>query len=364
MSDSSMQEKTEEATPRKREEARNDGEVPKSQELNTAVLLLGAALVLSALGPALGASVLSTFKYGLAVAGNGPMDANGTIALVQSVGWKVLAGMTAFCTALASVAFGITTVQARGVISAKPLGPNWGRINPGPNLKQMVGAQPWAELVKSLTKLTIVGIAVYFSLRASWSDMLALSQGSPFALLDVVRRYSVRLLMTAGFSYLVLATADYLYQIWQHEKKLKMTKEEVKQEHKQNEGDPLIKQRLRSMGRAMARRQMFQEVPNADVVITNPTHIAIALRYDPAKADAPVVLAMGQRKIAERIKAIAAQSGVPMVENRPLARALLGSARVGVPIPAELYIAVAEVLAFVIRQRNGGGGRWQGSASA
>src|SRR5690606_28270898 len=114
-----------------------------------------------------------------------------------------------------------------------------------------------------------------------------------FALPMLIRRYTVRLLMTAGLAYLALAIADYLYQLWQHEKNLRMTKEEVKQEHKQNEGDPLIKARLRAMGRALARRQMFQEVPNADVVVTNPTHIAVALKYDPERADAPVVLAMG-----------------------------------------------------------------------
>ena len=139
-----------------------------------------------------------------------------------------------------------------------------------------------------------------------------------------------------------------------------MTKQEVKQEAKQNEGDPLVKARMRSMGRALARKQMMKEVPNADVVVTNPTHIAVALKYDPTTGEAPVVLAMGQRKVAERIKAIAAEAGVPMVENRPLARAMLASCRVGIPIPAELYIAVAEVLAFVIRQR-GGRQRYAGS---
>jgi flagellar biosynthetic protein FlhB len=200
-------------------------------------------------------------------------------------------------------------------------------------------------------KLLIVGVAVYISMKPAVNQTLVLSQQAPFAMLGMIRHFAVRLLMTAGLTYLVMALADYAYQIWQHNKNLRMTKQEVKMEAKQNEGDPLIKQRLRSMGRALARSQMMREVPNADVVITNPTHIAIALKYDPAKADAPVVLAMGQRKVAERIKAIAAESGVPMVENRPLARALLASSRVGIPIPAELYIAVAEVLAFVIRRR-------------
>jgi flagellar biosynthesis protein FlhB len=356
MSDSSMQEKTEEATPRKRQEAHRDGQIPKSQELNTAFLLLGSALVVNAVGPTLGSTVLSAFHHGMIMTGAARMDGPSAIALVQITGWKVLAGLSLFLCSMAGVALGITTIQGRGVLSVKPIEPKWERINPIPNAKRMLGAQPWMDLAKSLFKLLIVGFAVYASLRLAWDEMLTLSQQAPFALLDLVRRYSVRLLMTAGFAYVALALADYAFQIWQHEKNLRMTKQEVKQEHKQSEGDPMIKARLRSMGRALARSQMMREVPNADVVITNPTHIAVAIKYDPSRADAPVVLAMGQRKVAQRIKAIAAGAGVPMVENKPLARALLASSRVGVPIPPELYIAVAEVLAFVIRQRAAAGG--------
>lgn len=353
MADSSMQEKTEDATPRKRDEARRDGKIPRSTEMNTAFLLIGSALVVNAVGPTLGNTVLSAFHHGMIMIGSATLDGPTAIALVQVTGWKVLAGLSLFICSLAGVVLAIGAVQARGTLTTKPLEPKWERINPLPNAKRMLGVQPWMELVKSLLKLVLVGIAVYVSMNLAWNEAIVLAQQAPFALLSFVRRFAVRILMTAGFSYLVLAIIDYGYQLWEHEKNLKMSKEEVKQEHKQNEGDPLMKARLRSMGRSLARRQMMQEVPNADVVITNPTHIAIALRYDPERADAPVVLAMGQRKVAERIKAIAAQAGVPTVENRPLARALLASSRVGVPIPAELYIAVAEVLAFVIRRRGG-----------
>jgi flagellar biosynthesis protein FlhB len=351
MSDSSMQEKTEEATPQKRQEAHRDGKIPKSQELNTAFLLLGSALVTNAVGPTLGATMLAAFHHGMIVATGARLDGPTAIALVQITGWKVLAGLSLFLLSLAGVALSISLVQARGVLSMKPLEPKWERINPLPNAKRMLGTQPWVELVKSLLKLLIVGIAVYVSLRLAWGEAMTLTQQAPFAILGVVRSYAVRLLTTAGVAYLGLALLDYIYQLWQHEQNMKMSKQDVKQEHKQSEGDPMVKARMRAIGRALARRQMMKEVPNADVVITNPTHIAIALKYDPAAADAPVVLAMGQRKVAERIKAIAAEAGVPMVENRPLARALLASSRVGTPIPAELYIAVAEVLAFVIKQR-------------
>lgn len=352
MSKASMADRTEEATPKKREDARNEGNIPRSTELNTAFLLLGSAIVINAAGPTLGTAVLNSFHHGMVMISASSLDNPTLVNIIQVTGWKVLAGLSVFVCSLAAVALAISGVQARGVVTGKPLEPKWERINPLPNARKMLGVQPWSELVKSILKLVLVGLAVYASISAAWDQSILLSQQAPMAMLALVRRYSVKILMTAGFAYLVLAALDYGYQIWQHGKNLRMTKEEVKQEHKQNEGDPLVKARMRSMGRALARKQMMGEVPNADVVITNPTHIAVALRYDPAKAEAPVVLAMGQRKVAERIKAIAAESGVPMIENRPLARALLGSSRVGVPIPAELYVAVAEVLAFVIRRRN------------
>jgi flagellar biosynthesis protein FlhB len=364
MSEASMQERTEEATPKRREDAREKGQIPRSVELNAAMMLLGSALVINALGPALGGTLLSTFQYGIIVAGSGPLDGESAVGLVRGMGWKVLAALTTFVCAMGGVTLAISAAQARGVLATKALEPQWDRMNPLTNLQRMLGAQPWIDLVKSLAKLGIVAFAVHASLKSAWSDAMMLSLTSPFGMLDLVRRYSVKLLMTAGLAYLALAVLDYLYQMWQHDKSLRMTKEEVKLEHKQNEGDPLIKARMRAMGRAMARRQMFQDVPKADVVITNPTHIAVALKYDPQKSDAPVVLAMGQRKIAQRIKALAAESGVPMIENRPLARALLGSARVGESIPAELYVAVAEVLAFVIRERRAGRTTWSGSAHA
>ena len=205
--------------------------------------------------------------------------------------------------------------------------------------------------MKSLFKLLIVTVAVRGAIVAAWPDTMALAAQGPTGLLHVVKQYSVKLLLTAGLCYLGLALFDYVYQIWQHERQLRMSREEIRQEMRQSEGDPLIKQRMRAMGRAFARRQMFRDVPKADVIITNPTHLAVAVKYDPLVAPAPIVIAMGQRKVAERIKAIAKESGVPMIENKPIARALVAKAKVGQMIPSELYLAVAEILAFVIRRR-------------
>lgn len=359
----SMEDRTEAATPKRRQEAHDEGQVPRSQELNTAVLLLGAASVLTLLTPALAASIRDMFGSGLFLAGAGQIDADSSVGMVRDIGWRMLAAIAPVLCALALVSLAVTSLQARGVLTGKPLGPNWNRLNPLTNGKRMLGLQPWVELARSLLKLTIIGLAVYFSISRAWPEVVALAQQSPVAILHVSQRYAIRLLTIAGLTYVVLAALDYGYQIWQHERQLRMSKQEIKEEAKQNDGDPMVKARMRAFGRQLARRQMFQAIPTADVVITNPTHIAVALRYDPEVSDAPVVVAIGQRKVAERIKAVAKEHGVPMVENRPLARALLVSAKVGMTIPFELYVAVAEVLAFVLRQR-AYRGNWRGSATA
>ena len=359
----SEQEKTEAATPKRREEALKDGQVPRSQEVTTAALLLGSALALQAVVPSLGRAMMEVFGTSLAGVG-AELDGASAAQLVQSIGWKVLASLSILLAVMAGIALAIGFAQSRGIMNDKAFEPKFGKLNPLTNAKRIFGPQSVAELAKALLKVGIIGIAVYGSLRAAWPDVLALAQQSPVGLLMVVQRYGVKLLMTAGLSYLALAGLDYVWQLWQFEKSIRMTKEEQKQEHKQSEGDPMVKARMRSVGRQLARRQMFKDVPKADVVLVNPVHIAVALRYDPSIAPAPFVVALGRRKVAERIKSIAYDAGVPVIENRPLARALIASAKLGQLVPAELYAAVAEVLAFVIRQRAMAGTRWKGEAVA
>src|SRR5690606_38919167 len=187
----------------------------------------------------LGTTVLSAFHHGMIMIGSATLDGPTAVALVQVTGWKVLAGLSLFICSLAGVVLAISAVQARGILTTKTLEPKWERINPLPNAQRMLGVQPWSELVKSLMKLLIVGLAVYAALNAAWDEAILLAQQAPFAIMALIRRFSVKILVTAGLSYLVLAALDYAFQLWQHEKNLRMTKEEVKLEHKQNEGDPL-----------------------------------------------------------------------------------------------------------------------------
>ena len=359
-----MSERTEAATPKRLADAREKGQIPRSRELSSALTLLGSVLAVQSLGGALAGSVTQVVRYGLLAAGTVPVDAASAVVLVRHVGLRSLAGMGGFLAALSGLALAVGGVQARGVLTTHPLAPDLSRLNPLPQLKRLLGSEALVELLRSLLKLTVVGGAIYGVLAAAWGDTLSLAQRSPIALLEVVRGGAVRLLTRAGLAYLALAALDYGYQLWRHSQQMRMTKQEVKEEARQSDGDPMVKARQRSMARSMLRRQMFKEVPTADVVVTNPTHIAVALRYDPERADAPVVLAMGQRLIAQRIKAVALEAGVPLVENRPLARALLRRARVGDVIPPELYVAVAEVLAYVIRQRAQRPSGWAGSTRA
>lgn len=246
-------ERTEAATPQRREEARKEGRIPRSQELNTAVGLLGAAILLKTLGVAVGQGVAQLFGYGLASLGEADMAPGQLIRLVQEVGWMALGTSSVLLLSLAGVSFAVAGVQGRGVLTARPLEPKLSRLEPVHNAKRLFGMRLCAELVKSLVKLAVIVLAVRWALAAAWPEILLLVQQSPVAALDVVHRYAVRMLLIAGGTYLGLGLLDYGYQIWQHERDLRMTKDEIKRELKQGEIDPLVKQRMHSAARERIR---------------------------------------------------------------------------------------------------------------
>ncbi|HYV96327.1 MAG TPA: EscU/YscU/HrcU family type III secretion system export apparatus switch protein [Gemmatimonadaceae bacterium] len=362
MSGNSDQERTEEPTARRRQEAADEGRVPRSAELATAALFLGGALTFQMVSPAVASRTTALFGDGLRAIGSidGPADA---IARIRDNGFAVIVIIAMIGLAIGGMAIALGVLQARGTFASDPLKPQFNRLNPIENAQRLFGWRSVADLVKALAKVALVGLVTWRVLSKAWPDLLDLGGRDAASLLETVRHNGVRLLASAGGAFLALAGADYGFQWWQHVRSLRMTKDEVRQEMKQQDGDPLLKSRIRAIARSRIRRQMFKDVAKADVVIVNPTHIAIALRYDPLAAPAPVVLAMGERKIAERIKQIAREKGIPTIENRPLARALIATARVGLVIPAELYAAVAEVLAFVYRERarRGDAPAWSGS---
>ncbi|MCG8468073.1 MAG: flagellar biosynthesis protein FlhB [Gemmatimonadetes bacterium] len=347
----SPQDKTEAPTPKRRREAKEKGQVAKSQEVTTAALLLASAGIVVALAGPVSDQLLVLFAESSRATTSTIADPVAAAEWIRLIGWKALGAVAPALLLTALAAVSVNALQAKGVFSTKALAPEWGRLSPAKNLKRLFGPKPFADLAKSLLKLGVIATAVYTVVQSAWPVLAALPQQSPYAVLPVIEKYAVRVLLVAGSAYLVVAMADYGFQLWQFERNLRMSREEVKREQKDTEGDMMVKARLRSMGRSLARRRMFHDVPSADVVLTNPTHIAVALRYDPERAPAPEIVAMGQRKIAERIRAIAHDAGVPVIENKPLARALFTSGRIGSLVPPELYVAVAEVLAFVFRHR-------------
>ena len=355
------QERTESATPRRREEARREGRIPRSQELSAAAVLLAGTALLAGVG----GRVLVGFSTGLLrdsarLLAAGPMTAAGGVAELRGVAWRLVLALLPFLAGLTAIVALANVLQARGVVSWGPLTPRLSHLDPLGGLRRIVSPDGAFTLLKSAAKLAALGIVTWLVIVRSWPEIMSLSGTAPADIAVVLGALLIKLAMTTGLAFLCLALVDYGFQWFRTEKGMRMTREEVLREHRESEGDPLIKGRILAIARARARKRMLQSVPTADVVVVNPVHIAVALRYDTDVALAPVVVAMGERKLAERIKAIALKADVPIVENRAVARALLATAVVGRAIPPGLYAAIAEILAFVYRRR----GRLPGMAAA
>ena len=350
----SDQERTEAPTERRRQRAREDGKVAKSPELTSAALVVGGAVVLFWMAGARWAQfAMQTLHQSAHQLSAGPLTALGAIAMVRSLALGLVMASLPFAIALMVVVVVVGMVQTRGLVSFKALEPKFSNLNPANGIKRMFSADALVNLLKSLAKLAVLGLVTTVILRGSWERLISLAAARPTDISGVLSTLTFRLVLLTGSTFLVIAAIDYIYQHVKFERSLRMTKQDIIQEHKEAEGDPQIKSRIQALARARARARMLQAIPTADVIITNPTHIAVALRYNVAESAAPVVVAMGQRKLAERIKAIAREHNIPLVENKPVARALLATCVVSKAIPPALYAAVAEILAYVYRLRGG-----------
>lgn len=348
---SSSQERTESPTQRRRDKAREDGQIARSQELSGAAVMLAGTLALAAGGASLTGYPARVLRETARAISADTLTPRGAELMLRSTVVGFVMALLPFLVSLAGAAVLVNLLQTRGAVSGKPLSPKLSNLNPVNALRRMFGMDGLFNLVKSLLKFAVLGFVAWVVIRRAWPELTALGGAPPVAVAYAIRSLGARLALTAGFAFLAIAAIDYGFQFFRHERRLRMSRDEIVREQKENEGDPLVKSRILSLGRARARRRMLQQVATADVVVVNPTEIAIALRYDTTVAAAPIVLAMGQRKLAERIRAIATKHGVPIVENRPVARALLATATVGAAIPPALYAAVAEILAYVYRQR-------------
>ncbi|MBM4417064.1 MAG: flagellar biosynthesis protein FlhB [Chloroflexi bacterium] len=345
------QERTESATPRRREEVRRRGQTARSADVNAAVALLVGVLFLRWWGDTFVTQSLAALRQTLSSLDRPDLTPQ-TIWNAGTEGFIVALPILGPIFAVMVIAGTSTSLAQVGIsFTAQPLQPDFSRINPAQGFQRLFSSRSLVELLKSIAKLAVVGFVVYRVL-ANRTEEIALMPLMPF-LSGVTLATSIvfDLATWAAVVLFILAVADYGYQRVSFERQIRMSRDEVREELKQTEGNPVIRQRVRQLQRAVAQRRMMQAVPRADVVITNPTHVAVALEYRGESMKAPRVVAKGEGLIAQRIKEIAREHGVPTMENPPLARALLRSTEIGDEIPADMYAAVAELLAFVFRLR-------------
>lgn len=343
--------RTEEATPRRKQKAIEEGNVPKSRELATGITFLIAVMILYFYMPSMVEEFKNNFiKYFSMY--NYRINKESTYLLLIEV-LKSMAKVTLpLLFVLVFVAILSNIVQFGVVFSSKVLELKWDRLNPITGFGRLFSKKSFFELLKSILKISLIGFAAFLIIKSKIPTILTLADEDAISSINFLGKLIYEVSFKLAIIIMVIALIDFLYQRWQYYEDLKMTKQEVKEEFKQMEGDPLIKQRIRSMQREMARKRMMEEVPKADVVITNPTHYAVAIKYDMAKDRAPKVVAKGQRLIALKIREIASKNNVLIHEDPPLARTLYSSVEIGEEIPENLYKAVAEILAMVYRLKN------------
>lgn len=341
-------EKTEQATPKRRRDERKKGNVFSSKDLVAAFFILFTFLTMSALGEWMLSTLYNSMTYWLS-------RSDGRLVLTQSVLTEILlecikvillvAGPIMLVAILVNVIF--TGAQTRFIFSREALKPKFNRLNPLEGIKRLFSLRSLVEVIKSLLKIAVISALIY--------DKISKSIRTIAKLFDVDIQAAVLYLCTQVFSvvmviavvFIILGIFDLLYQWWEHEKNMRMTKQEVKEEFKQMEGDPQIKGKIRQKQQEMARRRMMEQVPNADVIIRNPTHFAVAIQYNPDKNHAPVVIAKGADHVAFKIIELAEEHKITLTENKPLARALYSEVDLGREIPPAFYQEVAEILAWV-----------------
>ncbi|WP_217915215.1 flagellar biosynthesis protein FlhB [Miltoncostaea marina] len=341
--------RTEKATPRRREDSRKRGQVARSMELNTGLGLLALFAMLAMLGGWLLSGLMAVMQTALGTAGETrEITPSSGFALVTEAGWESLRLTAPFAAAGLLAGLVASAVQVKPGITPEVLKPRFTVLNPVNGVKKLVGPRSLVQLVKDLVKIGVTGAVAFVVIRGAIPDLQALSGSSPGLAISVVGG----LIMKIGWSivavYIVIAIADVLYQRWQHEKDMRMTKDEVRREMREQDVNPEVKGQLKRRQREMAVRRMMAAVPDADVVITNPTHYAVALRYA-RSLPAPQVVAKGVDHVAFRIIGAAREAGVSVVESPPLARSLYANGEIGQYIPADAFGAVAEILAHVYR---------------
>ncbi|MCM1216229.1 MAG: flagellar biosynthesis protein FlhB [Lachnospiraceae bacterium] len=346
-------EKTEPATSKKLEDARKEGQVAKSKEIANGFSLLALFLVLKFYVGYMGTNLMAVFSNiydmipEITTFYHGFMPQADVRVLFRRMVLQILILIAPILLVGVVIAFVCDVAQVKWRPTGKPLKPKFKNLNPINGFKRIISVNSLVELIKSILKIGLIAYVCYNFLKDKWVYLLNVFDISLMQGLHIIADLVTDLGIRIAAVYMIIALGDFIYQKVKFNNDMKMTKQEIKDEYKQSEGDPQIKGKIRQKMMESSRRRMMQDLPQADVVITNPTHYAVAIKYDPEVADAPLVIAKGEDYLAQRIKETARENHIEIVENKPLARMLYANVDVGQAVPPELYQAVAEVLAFV-----------------
>jgi flagellar biosynthetic protein FlhB len=357
MAETDRSDKTEDPTQKRLDDARKEGRVPRSRELTAAAVMLAAGIALMVSGDSIGARLGELMRGGLTIS---RADAFDVTAMTRAFGRLAMAGLYAIAPVLlVTLVAALAAPLAIGgwAPSSKAITPEFSRLSPFSGLQRMLGLRSWMELGKALAKFAVVGIVGAIVLYINTDRLLGLGSEPIHVAIGHAVALAGQSLLALTAALVLIAAVDVPFQLWQYKQDMRMTREEVRQEYKESEGSPEIKGRIRALQREMAERRMMQDVPKADVIVVNPTHYAVALRYDEKNMRAPTVVAKGVDLMAARIREVANEHRVPIFEAPPLARALHRTTEIGDEIPAGLYVAVAQVLTYVFQLRAATTGR-------
>jgi flagellar biosynthesis protein FliR/FlhB len=345
------EDKTEEATSKKKSDARKKGQVARSKEVNLAFTLLACTLVLLTLGAYVGTSLKDTLKMFLTDYLIKDINYNDVKSLIFIVLWRIAIVILPIIVPIMVLGIVGNFVQVGFMFTQEPIKPQLSKLNPLSGLKRIFSFRTFVETIKDLVIVGVLGYTGYSFIRDNYQSILQMSNLRIGAIPAAFGKLVMSIFTKVTIIMIIIALADYIYQRLQYNKELKMTKQEIKEEYKQQEGDPQIKSKIRQRQREMASKRMMQAVPDATVIVTNPTHIACALRYEDGKDSAPILLAKGADNIAVKIKEIAKENNVPIIENKPLARMIYAQVDIDSEVPNEMYQAVAEILAIVYKMK-------------
>ena len=350
-------EKTEEPTSKKKSDTRKEGKVPKSKEMSSGVQLIALFLLLKFWIGHMGTNFMELFDQiyekmpAYTTYWGGRIVFSDYRILLNGVIGKLLLQLLPFFLVGMVLSVGINLMQFKFKITTKPLRPKFSKLNPVSGVKKLFSKEKLIELLKSVAKIILIMAIVYNTIKDDWVYLVNFYQMPLTQAIEAIGNIVINMGLRISLVFMVIAFADLFYERWKFKEDIKMTKQEVKDEYKNAEGDPQIKGKIRQKMREASQRRMMQDVPKADVVITNPTHLAVAIRYDANEGSAPKVLAKGADFVAQKIKEVARENNVEIVENKPLARMLYANVDVGQEIPPELYQSVAEVLALVYKMQ-------------